>query len=306
MSEMDKAVFDSKQALPNKLLQSDGSVTDLAGNAVIGATSAYEGKSALPNKWLNPDGTYSTLAEIVTSMIDNELFIVVDELPASGETNKIYLLVQDDNKVIEYIWTNNKWNPVGMVEFDLNNYYTKDQITQLISSALTSAKDYADTLFASIEIEPQVFYWDGKHDQAGINFWNRIMLINDTTDVLVITGDTSSGINRSELIKIPKGYIKNNKATDWYNYIVYNKHDPFTSSYSIYTVYSARIEFTIENDVITAISKPTSSSLAIKMLTTDSNYSEPYEPQYPGSPATKKYVDDSISNNITNVLGGSY
>lgn len=157
MSEIDKAVFDSKQALPNKLLQSDGSVTDLAGNAVIGAIPVYEGKSALPNKWLNPDGTYSTLAEIVASMIDNELFIVVDELPASGETNKIYLLVQDDNKVIEYIWTNNKWNPVGMVEFDLNNYYTKDQVTQLISTALQSAKDYADGKANSAETNAKAY-----------------------------------------------------------------------------------------------------------------------------------------------------
>lgn len=306
MENMNKEVYKSKKALPNKTLNEDGTITDLLGNTIIGTVAEYENKPALPNKWLNPDGSYSTFADLIGGSVDTELFIVVEELPEEGQANKIYLLTKDDGRIIEYTWTNNKWNPIGMVEFDINNYYTKDQITQLISSALTSAKDYADTLFASIEVEPQVFYWDGKHDQAGINFWNRIMLINDTTDVLVITGDTSSEINRSELIKIPKGYIKNNKATDWYNYIVYNKHDPFTSSYSVYTVYSARIEFTIENDVITAISKPTSSSLAIKILTTDSNYSEPYEPQYPGSPATKKYVDDSISNNITNVLGGSY
>lgn len=146
MTTDNDAVYNSKLALPNKLLQADGSITDLAGNSTVGATEVYASKAALPNKWLNPDGSYSTLAEIVSSMIDTELFIVVDELPASGEPNKIYLLVQGD-KLIEYIWVDNKWDPVGMVEFDIDNYYTKSEVTQLIATSLQSAKDYADTNF---------------------------------------------------------------------------------------------------------------------------------------------------------------
>ena len=43
-----------------------------------------------------------------------------------------------------------------------------------------------------------------------------------------------------------------------------------------------------------------------KLLLTDFDYSTPYEPQYPGSPATKKYVDDAISAAITAALGGEY
>lgn len=147
MTTVNEMVYNSKPALPNKMVQEDGSVTDLAGNAVIGAVPAYEGKKALPNKWINPDGSYSTLAEIVTSLIDDELFVIVDELPATGETNKIYLLTQD-NKLIEYIWVNNKWDPVGMVEFDITNYYTKAEVTQLIEASLNSAKAYADTKLA--------------------------------------------------------------------------------------------------------------------------------------------------------------
>lgn len=184
MSDMDKAVYDSKKALPNKLLKEDGTVTDLAGNIVIGAVDAYENKPALPNKWMNPDGSYSTLNEIVASMIDNELFIIVDELPAVGEENKIYLLTQDD-KLIEYIWVNNKWDPVGMVEFDITNYYTKAEVTQLIETSLNSAKAYADTLFNSIEIPPQVFYWNGATNQSGQDFWTEIMNANKSNSVLV-------------------------------------------------------------------------------------------------------------------------
>lgn len=146
MGTMDEEVFKSKQSFPNKLLQSDGSITDLAGNTVINATDVYKSKAALPNKWLNPDGTYSTLSEIVMGMIDTDLFIIVDELPTTGESNKIYLLVQND-KIIEYIWVNNTWDPVGMIEFDLTNYYTKSEITELLTATLNSAKEYANTNF---------------------------------------------------------------------------------------------------------------------------------------------------------------
>ena len=41
-------------------------------------------------------------------------------------------------------------------------------------------------------------------------------------------------------------------------------------------------------------------------LNTQTNYSTPYTPQYDGSPATKKYVDDSIASSITAALEESY
>lgn len=41
-------------------------------------------------------------------------------------------------------------------------------------------------------------------------------------------------------------------------------------------------------------------------LSTNQNYTTPYTPLYDGSPATKKYVDDSITTAIGNALGGSY
>lgn len=146
MAQTNRTVYDSKPAIPNKLLQADGSITDLAGNVVTNASSAYESKPALPDKWLNPDGSYSTLSEILAGIIDTDLFIIVDELPETGEPNKIYLLEQDD-KLIEYIWVNNAWDPVGMIEFDINNYYTKSEVTQLIAASLNEAKTYADNNF---------------------------------------------------------------------------------------------------------------------------------------------------------------
>ena len=44
----------------------------------------------------------------------------------------------------------------------------------------------------------------------------------------------------------------------------------------------------------------------LEYLDTNHNYQKPYTPKYPGSPATKKYVDDTIANSITSALGGEY
>ena len=135
--------YELKNALPNKSYNDDGTTTDLLGNEVINPVPEYANKPSLPNKWLNPDGSYSTLLELISGAIDTELFIVVEELPAEGLPNKIYLLVVDD-KLIEYCWVNNEWNPIGMVEFDVSQYSTTDQMNAAIAAALNSAKAYAD------------------------------------------------------------------------------------------------------------------------------------------------------------------
>ena len=135
--------YELKKALPNKSYNDDGTTTDLLGNEVINPVPEYANKPSLPNKWLNPDGSYSTLLELISDAIDTELFIVVEELPAEGLPNKIYLLVVDD-KLIEYCWVNNEWNPIGMVEFDVSQYSTTDQMNAAIAAALNSAKAYAD------------------------------------------------------------------------------------------------------------------------------------------------------------------
>ena len=103
-----------KRAIPNKLLQEDGTVTDLMGNQVVNSTEIYNKKPALPNKFLNPDGSYSTLSEILGKVIDTTLFIVVDTLPEIGNPNKIYLVPNNIGSFDEYFWNNkNQWDKIG-------------------------------------------------------------------------------------------------------------------------------------------------------------------------------------------------
>lgn len=137
-----------KKALPNKLLQDDGTVTDITGAQVINPVDSYNAKPALPNKFLNADGTYSTLNEIIATMVDMSIYVMVDTLPESGDPQKIYLVPDSKGGFVEYHWTGDKWDPIGMVEFNLADYpTTKDMMDAIGASALTTlnnAKKYTD------------------------------------------------------------------------------------------------------------------------------------------------------------------
>ena len=141
-------ILDSKAGLPNKLLQADGTTTDMLGNVVVNPDTAWDSKPALPNKWLNPDGTYSTLNEIIASMVDTSIYVIVDELPPEGNAQKIYLVSDGKGGFVEYHWTGETWDPVGMIEFDISKYSTTQEMMNAIEAAgvltLNSAKTYAE------------------------------------------------------------------------------------------------------------------------------------------------------------------
>lgn len=196
---MSDSILNNKQALPNKLLQADGTITDIAGNAVVDPVDSYKAKPAIPNKFLNSDGTYSTLADILSGMIDTDLFIVVEELPASGNVNKIYLLVDGDD-LKEYHWTGTKWDPIGTLDIDISQYSTTEEMNAAILVALNTAKDYADSLFRNVK--PQVLYFNpGQTTAKLIEFWEKVRQIQLTMDVIVcqdygmVTIKTNSMVN---------------------------------------------------------------------------------------------------------------
>lgn len=145
-STIDERVYELQSSLANKSMNPDGTVTDLAGNPVDPATAdeGWLNKPSLPNKWLNPDGSISTLSEIVASIVDTDIFVIVDELPASGNPKKIYLVPNGSGGFDEYHWTGTKWDNIGMIEFDINNYDTKEQVNAKITAALQEAKTYTD------------------------------------------------------------------------------------------------------------------------------------------------------------------
>ena len=314
MANMNSVVYNSKQALPNKLLQEDGSITDLAGNSVVGAVDTYETKPALPNKWINPDGSYSTLAEIVTSMIDTDLFIVVDELPETGESNKIYLLVQGD-KLIEYIWVNNAWDPVGMVEFDINNYYTKSEVTQLLTNTLNSAKEYANTNFLKKDNTTAYTPTQDYHPATKLYVDQKAVTFKAFPNEFVTNDTTQAFLNSVTAQHLPVGmaYLGQVSLSDMPDGVTVQAEVEvyiYPQNVAYCVMRSAEVSPYIwecnsyENRGWEAIDATAKSYADTNFL--KKNNTTAYTPTANYNPATKKYVDDAIATNITQTLGGSY
>jgi hypothetical protein len=93
-----------------------------------------------------------------------ELFTLVEKLPATGDPNKIYFVPHpnneggENNQFYECIWINNAWETIGTLtadtSIDLENYYTKSEVDDLITSVVQKvaenaqrAEDFADNAY---------------------------------------------------------------------------------------------------------------------------------------------------------------
>lgn len=115
--------LDNIPAIPNKLLQRDGSVTDFAGQTSANPVMEYANRPALPNKFLNPDGSYSTFDELLGKIVDTNIFIVVDTLPETGSPNKIYLIPNNIGSFDEYFWNSkNQWDKIGALNVPMQSF----------------------------------------------------------------------------------------------------------------------------------------------------------------------------------------
>ena len=324
--------YQLKFALPNKSYNEDGTTTDLLGNVVQNPVPEYENKQSLPNKWLNPDGSYSTLLELISGAIDTELFIVVKELPESGQTNKIYLLA-DGDELIEYHWTGSKWDPIGMVQFDLSKYSTTDEMNQAILVALNTAKEYADNKLreakaytdeqiANIPQDPEFFYTTSSvggtnvSSGAGFDFWKNLYDPTNNNPFIVCYYNRFGPNNEPVCYT---WYFPNHNFENGKKYIGYSNRNGEIARQTNNTQVqfgNSYVIFNITRSNITSISGNTSTEYKY-FLETDVNYSQAYTPTAGPNPATKKYVDDSdatllqsakdyTDSQILETLGGEY
>lgn len=130
--------YELSKSLPNKWLNPDGSITDGQGNIITPASEAgsliYKNSKSVVNKFVDIDGGTKTYEQISMN-----IFTPVDELPETGEKNKIYLIPAGDGTFDEYYWTGEKWDILGNVAIDLSNYPTFDQMNAAISDAVYDA-----------------------------------------------------------------------------------------------------------------------------------------------------------------------
>lgn len=140
------AAYELAKALPNKLLNADGSITDFSGNIISPANTmnaeVFKTMKAYPNKFMTQSGEtqdYGEMTEGAGITVSTDIFVPVDELPTTGEKNKIYLTPNGDGTFSEFYWNDGTWEALGEMSLDLSNYPTIDQMNEAINDAVLSA-----------------------------------------------------------------------------------------------------------------------------------------------------------------------
>lgn len=112
------------------------------------ASSVYQEKLQAGNGIIIENNTISA----------TNLFQIIDTLPTTGKTDRIYLLYSDNaeegNELIEYIWVNGKWELIGSfkingdIDADFSKYLTKTDAEktyqQKIQGKGLSTNDFTD------------------------------------------------------------------------------------------------------------------------------------------------------------------
>ena len=114
----------------------DGVIQYQAGNGIVIDGNVI---SAIQQDLSN----YYTKSQVndLIDAIDKVSLEAVNELPATGEPNVIYLVPsanpQTTNAKDEYIYINNAWEQIGTTAVDLSNYYTKSEVDNKVITTLT-------------------------------------------------------------------------------------------------------------------------------------------------------------------------
>lgn len=76
--------------------------------------------------------------DALINAIDTGEFVIVDELPESGDPKNIYL-VPKTTGYVEWLYINGAWEEIGDTDIDLSDYYTMEQVDQLLDGYPTTS-----------------------------------------------------------------------------------------------------------------------------------------------------------------------
>ena len=243
---------------------------------------------------------------------------VVDTLPETGETDTIYLVKKDNpgeqNLYNEYVYTDTGWEHIGDTSVDLSNYYTKDEANEELAKKqdnLTAGENITiENNVISAATSLPIYYIDidepliidasagGLHNTQTTDVCDKMSdIINNARtkgyhEILIMMNFT----NNSYLFK-----TSNNKIQTGHNERVARIFggDILFPKYN----YKSRTILTLDgswvNDVFTC------KTINWRILGGDyisTNNEIEYTPTGDYNPATKKYVDDVITDNISRFI----
>jgi hypothetical protein len=83
---------------------------------------------------------YDLLTEALEGIVRLQLK-AVDALPATGETNIIYLVKVDEDTYTQYIYVDGNWFDLGTTKIDLSGYWAKDELVALTNAEIQDVID---------------------------------------------------------------------------------------------------------------------------------------------------------------------
>ena len=199
-----------------------------------------------------------------------------DDFPVGVTTGKI--LEEDwwDMNAIILNWKTTSWDYVRLIYgVDWNLYYdpwtgewiklaTYSMIENLVLDTNTKTFRITGTTGTNITEAQKAYDWYAEGNRPLIMYWGISRLY------FIVPNESSS----TQLKFIPA------RAEIW---LLWSQH----------SLYDLELYFNASDWTVTSIT--TDVNTRIKFLATDYNYTTPYVPQYPWSPATKKYVDDWLA-----------
>jgi len=233
-------------------------------------------------------------------------YIVVEELPATGEAGTIYLVPkedsQTDNVYNEYMYINEDWELIGDTQADLSDYLQESDLKTINGNSIVGSGDLA------IEEEPVILEVSSSAITSNnINTADNRAKIQEIYDAgkefnnVFIIGTSDKTWAIESIKKLVNGYNQGIMVKSLY----YNANGTLKSA----PVYLLTI--VIRNDIVSSIS--VQSSFTNNYYTDDEknnilfkNNTNVFTPTGNYNPATKKYVDDSIASAITTALQGNY
>lgn len=281
--------LDNIPAIPNKLLQRDGSVTDFAGQTSANPVMEYTNRPALPNKFLNPDGSYSTFDELLGKIVDTNIFIVVDTLPKIGKSNKIYLVPNNTGSFDEYFWNSkNQWDKIGALNVPMQSF---ENYPSLVTNKTT------DEFFESVK---------------ALNLPTGTLLLGGTT--LTDISDVAPGMGNEEMKveiypnNIIRGIMTSTNISPYEWTIQWGQ----SNAKWIPSVISSGTEaqkistdIVVDNGKSIAVASEDGNSSSALSANTDGTITATVKVGEETTTEQVAYVSD-IDKKVTNVLGGEY
>lgn len=141
----------------NAVVQESGTGTDkvMSQKVVTELFEALVKAIELKQEKLTAGNGISIEGGVISSTIDTNPFVVVSSLPATGDSEKIYLVPaekqEEGNLTDEWIWNNGQWERLGSAKVDLTPYAKDEEVkaalllkVDKVAGKGLSSNDYTD------------------------------------------------------------------------------------------------------------------------------------------------------------------